>query len=217
MSRARLGGVPHFLARGSPSSSTNPRPPEPTQRQIPRRFLPTFDSALRQSPSSRTSDLHVEVSAHLDGLGSPWYVMPRTFHYTSLPAYPCSLPHPHVRFVPGILVILFLKCVAALVNPVHRRGEPIKWGLVSYAPVMFLIATTENAVDIHTRSISHTDSCEFSGIEGEVSGGPIGYQIFISHEAIAVLTDVMLFLNAWLANGLLVGLFPLAFTCSKRT
>ena len=65
---------------------------------------------------------------------------------------------------------------------------------------MFLIVTTENAVDIHTRSITHTDNCEFSGIEGEVSGGPIGYRISISHEALAILTNVTLFLNAWLAD-----------------
>ena len=117
--------------------------------------------------------LYFDEKAYHAGIGSPWYVIHRTFHYTSFPAYPCSFTHAHVRSVPGILMISVFKCMAALVNSVHRRGEPIKWGLVSYAPVMFLIV--ENAIDIHTRSISHTDNCESSGIEGEVSGGSIGY------------------------------------------
>ena len=55
-----------------------------------------------------------------------------------------------VRFIPGVLVVLFFKCVAALLNPVYRRGEPIKYGLVSYTAVMFLVVTVENVIDIHT-------------------------------------------------------------------
>ena len=71
-----------------------------------------------------------------------------TFHNASL----FQLIRPHfrihdVRFISGILVVLFLKSMAALGNPVYRRGEPIKWGLVSYAVVVFLVVTVENAID----------------------------------------------------------------------
>ena len=100
--------------------------------------------------------------------------------------------------------MLFFKCIAALVNPVYRRGEPIEWGLVSYTVVMFSVVTVKTAIDLHIQSISHIDHREFPGIEGTIFPGPIGYQLLVSHEALAILSDVMFFLNAWLADGLLV-------------
>ena len=47
-------------------------------------------------------------------------------------------------FVPialGIIIVLFFQCLAGLFNRVHRKGERIKWGLVSYTVVTFLIVT----------------------------------------------------------------------------
>ena len=55
-----------------------------------------------------------------------------------------------VRFIPGVLVVLFFKRVAAPLNPVYRRGELTKYGLVSCTTVMFLVVAVENVIDIHT-------------------------------------------------------------------
>ena len=92
--------------------------------------------------------------------------------------------------------------MAALLNPAYRRGEPIKWGLVSYTVVMFSIATVQAAVDNHLLSISYIDNREF--IMGGLLPGPIGYMLFTSNKALTTLSTAMFFLNAWLADGLLV-------------
>ena len=118
-----------------------------------------------------------------------------------------------VRFPLGFLTVLFFKCIVALVNPAYRRGEPIKWGLVSYTVIMFSVATVQTAVDTHFESISYIDNREFPGIVGEVPPGPFGYWALTDNEALSVLSNVMFFLNAWLADGLLVSsLLHAAFT-----
>ena len=110
--------------------------------------------------------------------------------------------------------MLFFKCMAALLNPAYRAGgERIKWGPVSYTVIMFSVATVQTAVDLHIQSTSYIDNREFPGIVGEIPPGPIGYLMLAGHEALAILTNVMYFLNAWLADGLLVSsLLGAAFT-----
>ena len=119
----------------------------------------------------------------------------------------------YVRFALGFLVALFFKCTAALLNPAYRRGERIKWSLVSYTVVMFSLATIQIAVGTHFQSISYIDNRELPGIVGAISPGPIGYSVFADHETLDILSLVMFFLNAWLADGLSVSsLFDAGFT-----
>lgn len=120
-----------------------------------------------------------------------------------LPISPCSFPY-FLSILLGIVVILFFKCMAALVNPVDRRGEPIKWGIVSYTMVMYSVVTVQTAMDLDVQTISYIDNRGFPGVKGEVSPGPIGYQSYISHQARGIFSNVMFFLNVWLADGLLV-------------
>ena len=109
--------------------------------------------------------------------------------------------------------MLVFKCVAALLDPVNRKGERIKWGLVFYTVAMLSIVTTQIAIDLHIQSIAYIDNREFPGIEAQVPPGPIGYQILISPKALPTLSRVTFFLNAWLADGLLVSsLLDVAFT-----
>ena len=119
-----------------------------------------------------------------------------------------------VWFVLGILVALFFGCTIALLNPIHRKGKPVKWGLISYTVVMFSVATVQTAMYLNRVSISYIDNREFPGIgSGWFSPGPAGYQFFISSEALAIVPNVMFALNNWLADGLLVSsLFDAAFT-----
>ena len=69
---------------------------------------------------------------------------------------------------------------------------------------MFSVATVQTVVDTRFQSISYIDNREFPGIVGEVSPGPIGYRVFAVKEALSILSTLMFFLNAWLADGLLV-------------
>ena len=40
--------------------------------------------------------------------------------------------HPARRPLLGMLFVLFSKCIAALLNPLYRKRDRIKWVLVSY-------------------------------------------------------------------------------------
>ena len=105
--------------------------------------------------------------------------------------------------------------MAALFNSYHRRGGPIKWGIVSYTLLMFSIVTVGTAAQFYVQSISYIDHREFPGVEGALHPGPGGYQRLISHEAISVIQNVTFVLCNWLTDGLLVsGLFDVAFNLS---
>ena len=115
--------------------------------------------------------------------------------------------------VPGIAIMVFFRCITGLFDPEHRRGQRVKWGLVSYTMVMFSILTALTAMSSVTLSISFIDNRQFTGVEGVVPPGPFGYVLFISPMAISFLTNAMAILNNWLADGLLVSsLFDHALT-----
>ena len=110
--------------------------------------------------------------------------------------------------------MLFFQCIAALLNPVNRRGEGIKWGLISYTMVMFSVVTVLIAVNLDVQSISFIDNREFTNPNGTLSG-PLGYQSWMRSDALRVIPNLMFLLNNWLADGLLVRrLFGAAFTRS---
>ena len=122
-------------------------------------------------------------------------------------------PHLHVcpsvltsfvRFVPGMLIVLFSKSMTALFNPVYRKGESVKWGLVSYAVVAFSLATVFTASNLNIQSISYIDNRNFPGIEGALPPGPLGYMLSINSKGIGVLPNAIFPLNGWLADGFLV-------------
>ena len=125
----------------------------------------------------------------------------------------CEDPHLHaclsgltwlIRFILGIFVAVFLQCMAALFNPFHRRGEPIKWGLVSYTIAMFSVATISAGMSIRNESVAYIDDREFPGIKGVLPPGPLGYRQFTSSKALEVIPTAMFALSNWLADGLLV-------------
>ena len=128
-------------------------------------------------------------------------------------------PRPHgclsvltlfVRFVLGIVIVLFFQCMIALFNPVYRRGEGIKWGLVPYTMVMFLVATVGTAAALDVESLSYINNSEFPGTEGVAPPGPFGYQVYL--KTLNVVSDLMFNLNNWLADGLLVSSRFVVFT-----
>ena len=120
---------------------------------------------------------------------------------------------PFVRFIPGILVVLFFQCMAALFNPANRRREGVRWSLASYAVAMFSFGTVLTGMGLDVASISFIDNREFPGVMGVLPPGPLGYQWFIRPTVLSIIPNLMFFLNNWLAEGLLVGpLFDHALT-----
>ena len=108
---------------------------------------------------------------------------------------------------------MFFQCLTALFSPIHRRGDPINWEVVSYTVVMFSLVTIEIATQLHIQSLSYIDNRGFPGGDGVSSSGPYGYQRHIDPKAISVAQGVAFVLNNWLADGLLViPLFDAAVT-----
>ena len=111
-------------------------------------------------------------------------------------------------FVPGTLAVLFFQCMTALLSPVCRKGESIKWGLVTYTALMFSIATVYTAMNFNIQSTSFLDNREFSVAlpnGRRLLVGPILYQTTIRRTALGGLVpNIMFSLNNWLADGLLV-------------
>ena len=109
-----------------------------------------------------------------------------------------------VRFFLGIVVALFFRCITGLLNPIHRRGKGVKWGLVSYTAVMFSLATVLTGMSLDLQSSCYIDNRDFSGVEDTMPPGPFGYQLSIAPKALNVTPGVMFTLSNWLADGLLV-------------
>ena len=102
--------------------------------------------------------------------------------------------------------------MAAVFNPVHRRGERIKWGLVSYTVVMFSVVTIQTAMDLNILSLFNIDSREIPG-DDVIPPGPVGYQWFTSQGALNVIPTAMYTLTYWLTDSLPVSpLFRTVFT-----
>ena len=103
-----------------------------------------------------------------------------------------------------MLIVLFFKCMTALLSPIYHKGEGIKWGLVSYTMVMFSVATLLTGMDSDLLSIAHIDDRDFPGVEGELPPGPYGYFMSIYYKPINMVPTVAFVLNNWLADGFLV-------------
>ena len=104
------------------------------------------------------------------------------------------------------------KCIAALLNPIYRRGEGIRWGLVCYTATIFSLVTVLTGMDFNIRSIAYIDNRDFPGAEGIIPPGPSGYQWFIGPSPLNITPNVAFALCNWLADGLLVSsLFDAAF------
>jgi len=98
-----------------------------------------------------------------------------------------------------MLTVLFLNCMTALFSPTYRRGEGIKWGLVSYTVIMFSLATVYTATKGHILSICYIDNRDFP------DHGPWGYHEAMSYNAVFIIARAAFNLNNWSADGLLVG------------
>lgn len=109
-----------------------------------------------------------------------------------------------VWFVLGLLVILFFRCITALFDPVHRRGNGIKWGIISYTVVMFSTVTAVTGIQFNTHTLCYIDNREFPGVGNTLPPGPLGYESFIFSDVPIVVGNLLFLLNCWLADGLLV-------------
>ena len=106
----------------------------------------------------------------------------------------------------GVVIVLFFRCMATLLNPADRtRG--IKWGFVVHTALMFSIVTVYHADNLGLQSLSYVNNREYPG-DNDGFPGPFNYQYIIYNKPIAVTPPIMFILNYWLADGLLVSSAP---------
>ena len=125
----------------------------------------------------------------------------------SYSAHPSTLAYLRSLFghiIPGIIIVLFIRCIRVLLDPVNRTRGGIRWPYVAHATTMFLLVTIHTGMSLHLHSISFIDNRDFPGVDKSTLTGPIGYQALSQADPIRVVPDVVFLLNNLLADGLLV-------------
>jgi len=108
----------------------------------------------------------------------------------------------------GIVIVLYFQTIAALVSPLNRKGEKVKWGLVGYSTVMFGLVTTFTAMNVRLQQLSYIDNREFPGIPNVLPPGPIGWGLFMYSNALVIVPNACFIIANWMADGLLVSSAP---------
>ena len=122
------------------------------------------------------------------------------------PARSPALAHLVFSIFQGVVIVLFFRCMGALLNPADRAKGNTKWELVAHAVAMFTFVTVYTAFTLNIQSISFIDNRNFPGVGDVLPPGPVGYQFYIYSKPMGIVPNVMFLLNNWLADGLLVSL-----------
>jgi len=113
-----------------------------------------------------------------------------------------------------VLVVVFFQRVAALFNPVCRKRDGIKWGIVSYTVAMFSFVTVHTTMHLNNQSVSFIDNRQFTDPDGALIG-PYGYQSVIRLKPLDIIPNPTYLTNNLPADGLPVGSsFDTASTCA---
>lgn len=103
----------------------------------------------------------------------------------------------------GIIIALFFQCMGALFNPFNRGLGKIKWPLVAHTVVMFSLCTIFTGVNLLAQSIGFVNNRQFPGND-LLPPGPVGYFFLLSTKPVGYVSAMFLFMNNWLADGLLL-------------
>ena len=96
--------------------------------------------------------------------------------------------------------------MTALFSSAKRKQDGIRWLLVAQTTTMFIPLTISTGIYLYLGVIAYVDNREFTLYEG-FSEGPTGYLGVSNAKVIASVPSVLMVLNGWLADGLLV--FPI--------
>ena len=107
---------------------------------------------------------------------------------------------------------MYFQTIAALVSPLNRKGEKVKWGLVGYSTVMFALVTIFTAMNVRLQQLSYIDNREFPGIPNVLPPGPIGWSLSMYSKALVIVPNACFIIANWMADGLLVSSAPIYHT-----
>ena len=213
LSQAFISGGP-FSSIKLCSSSRNPLSTfdlTPPKSFLPRTHLapgPCRTLSSSSGPIIRTPQRYHTISTLRRRCISPEFSSVRfsTVRARRGPLHVCQpILTSFLRFLLGIVIVLFFQCISALFSPTHRRGEAVKWGLVFYTLLMFSVVTIYTATYLNIQSISLIDNREFPGVEGLLPPGPLGYRWLIHSKALTgIIPNLMFLMGNWLADCLMV-------------
>ena len=109
----------------------------------------------------------------------------------------------------GFVIVLFFRCMGAMLDPANRTRGGIKWGLVAHTVVMFSLVTTFTAIELNSQSLAYVD---IRRVLDELD--VLYYSVFpildqptyIEQHTHDLTLNTLFVSNNWLADGLLVSL-----------
>lgn len=105
----------------------------------------------------------------------------------------------------GIVIVLFFRCMNALLDPVNRARGGIMWGLVAHTVATFSFVTIATGMGLGLQPFCWIDYREFIGDGGVFSiPGPLGYLFSTDNEPLGYVPNLMYLFNEWLADGFLL-------------
>lgn len=122
--------------------------------------------------------------------------------FFGMPTY--ASPHSSLpqSIYQGITIVLFFRCMSALLDPANRTSGGIKWLLMAHTVAIFLFVTVFTAINLDIMSISYVDNRGAYGLSEP--SGPLSYQHLSYSTPIGIISTCMFLLNNWLVDGLLV-------------
>ena len=107
----------------------------------------------------------------------------------------------------GFVIVLFFRCMGAMLDPANRTRGGIKWGLVAHTVVMFSLVTTFTAIELNSQFLAYVDNRRVLDELDALyySGFPVlGQPTYFERHTDDLTLNTLFVSNNWLADGLLV-------------
>jgi len=95
--------------------------------------------------------------------------------------------------------------MATLLDPNNRMKRGVKWVLVAHTVAIFSFTTISFGAQSMRRSSAYIGNREYPGVHDVFDPGPFGYMVSEGASAIATVDCLVVPLNQWFIDGLLVG------------
>ena len=107
----------------------------------------------------------------------------------------------------GFVIVLFFRCMGAMLDPANRTTGGIKWGLVAHTVVMFSLVTTFTAIELNSQSFTYVDDRQFlDALYASYYSAGFFVPTYLERQTGELTPNTLFVLNNWLADGLLVSL-----------
>ena len=118
-----------------------------------------------------------------------------------VPIHKLTCLYPPCHFSLGIVVALFFKCMATLLNPDNHMKKSVKWGLAAHTVATFLFITISCGIEGAKSSSDYIDNRGYPDVN---NSGPLGHMDYNDASTSSTVGHLSVPLNQWFIDGLLV-------------